>query len=94
MVFNPTTRPSAYPDSETLDYIEHQAQQFDQMRPELLKQYQGQYIWFENGNVLDVDLDQTALVMRIYSENEPRPMLIKQVLPQDPQLQLRTPFRP
>jgi hypothetical protein len=93
MVFNPITRPS-YPDPQILDYIEHQAQQFDRMRPELLKKYQGQYIWFENGKVLDVDTDQTALVTRIYSENKPRPMLIKQVLPQDPQPKLRTPFRP
>jgi hypothetical protein len=44
MVSNPITTSDAYPDPEVLDYIEHQAQLFDQMRPELLQHYREQYV--------------------------------------------------
>ncbi len=94
MVSNPITTPDVYPDPDVLDYIEHQAQLFDQMRPELLKHYRGQYVWFEDGNVLDTDEDRAALTIRAYNRTGLRPLLIKKVCAEDPQPLVRTPFRP
>jgi hypothetical protein len=94
MVSNPITTSDAYPNPEVLDYIEHQAQLFDQMRPELLQHYREQYVWFEDGNVLDTDEDQAALAIRAYNRTGLRPLLIKKVCSEDPQPLVRTPFRP
>jgi hypothetical protein len=94
MVSNPITTSDSYPDPEVLEYIKYQAQLFDQKRSELLKQYDGQFVWFEDGEVLDTDPDQAALVIRAYSKTGPRPLLIKKVLPEDPKPIVRTPFYP
>lgn len=94
MVSNPITTSNIYPDPEVLEYMEHQAQMFDRMRPELLKHYQDQYVWFEDGKVLDADKDQAALAIRVYSQTGLRPLLIKQVRFEDPQPLVRTPFLP
>jgi hypothetical protein len=94
MVSNPITTSNVYPDPEVLEYIEHQAQQFDQMRPELLKHYQDQYVWFEDGKVLDTDKDQAALAIRVYGQIGLRPLLIKKVCSEDPHPLVRTPFLP
>jgi hypothetical protein len=94
MVSNPITTSDAYPDPEVLNYIEHQAQLFDQMRTELLKHYREQYVWFEDGKVLDTDEDQAALAIRAYNRMGLRPLLIKKVCSEDPQPLVRTPFRP
>jgi hypothetical protein len=94
IVSNPITTSNVYPDPEVLEYMEHQVQLFDQMRPELLKHYQDQYIWFEDGKVLDTDQDQAALAIRAYSQKGLRPLLIKKVSSEDPQPFVRTPFLP
>jgi hypothetical protein len=94
MVSTPITTSDTYPDPKVLDYIEHQAQLFDQMRPELLKHYREQYVWFEDGNVLDTDEDRAALAIRVYNRTGLRPLLIKKVCSEDPQPLVRTPFRP
>ena len=56
------------PDSEVLDYMECQAKLFEQMKPELLTQYLNQYVWFENGQILDSDISHEALVLRAYGD--------------------------
>jgi hypothetical protein len=94
MVSNSITTSDSYPDPEVLEYIEYQAQLFDQKRSDLLKQYDGKFVWFENGEVLDADQDQAALVIRAYSKIGPRPLLIKKVLAEDPKPVVRTPFHP
>jgi hypothetical protein len=94
MVSNPITTSDSYPDPAVLEYIEYQAQLFDQKRSELLKQYDRQFVWLEDGEVLDTDPDQAALVIRAYSKTGPRPLLIKKVLPEDPKPIVRTPFYP
>jgi hypothetical protein len=94
MVSNPITTSDVCPDPEVLKYIEHQAQLFDQMRPELLKHYREQYVWFEDGHVLDTDEDQVALAIRAYDRTGLRPLLIKKVRSEDPKPLVRTPFRP
>ena len=82
----------AHPESQVLEYMEHQAELFEQMRSQLIEQFLGQYVLFENGQVLDFDQDYAALVVRAYGEGEPRPLFIKKVLKEEPRLMVRTPF--
>ena len=81
------------PDSEVLDYMEHQAELFEQMKPELLTQYLNQYVWFENGQVLDSDTSHEALVLRAYGDGEPRPLMVRKVVPVEPTFSVRSPLR-
>lgn len=48
------------PDPKILDYMDHQAQLFDEKKSELLDYYLGKYIFFENGTVIDSDDHQTT----------------------------------
>jgi hypothetical protein len=38
-----------------IDYLLHQQNLYQAAKPEILEQYEGQYIAFENGNILDSD---------------------------------------
>jgi hypothetical protein len=80
-------------DPDVMAYMEEQAQLFDQQRNELLQRYSGQFVWFENGQVLDADPSEAALVTRIYSGIGVRPIFIEQVAVTTPQPNVRTPFQ-
>lgn len=80
-------------DPEVLAYMNRQSDLFDEMRSELLSKYQGKWVAFKDGQVLDADEDEAALTKRVYAETGPRDLLIKKVLPEDPQPVVRTPFR-
>jgi hypothetical protein len=84
---------SDYPDREILDYMERQSVLFEQMKPELLMQYSNQFIWFEDGQVLDADQNHEALVLRAYGEGEPRSLFVKKVVPVESTLFVRSPLR-
>ncbi|MBZ8180256.1 hypothetical protein [Oscillatoria salina] len=92
----PTRKPekTVYPDPEIMAYMEHQAKLFDLQRAELLNKYRGMYVVFEDGEVLDFDRDEVALVIRTYEKMGRRPMFVQKVLPQEPQPVVRTPYRP
>jgi hypothetical protein len=85
------------PDEHQLDrdnilkYMEEQSQQFDHHRSHLLQTHPNQFIWFESGQVLDADTDFATLCDRVLPTY--RPTFIRQVLPEDPQPQVRTPLR-
>jgi hypothetical protein len=81
------------PDPQVLQYMEAQAKLYDQQRGDLFLRYQGQYIWFEDGEVRDADDSFAGLMERIYAETGPRPLFVCKVLAQEPQYQVRTPFR-
>jgi hypothetical protein len=83
-----------YPDSAILEYMEHQAGLFEQMRAQLVAQYLGQYILFEDGQVLDADEDHAVLVLRTYEKTGLRPLFVRRVLEAEPQLGVRTPVLP
>ena len=91
--FDTHSSEGTYPEPEVLAYMERQAESFEQMRSHLLSQYLGKYVLFEDGQVLDADENEAALVIRAYGETAPRPLFIKKVLPFDPQPIVRTPFR-
>jgi hypothetical protein len=80
-------------DPDTIAYMERQAQLFDQQRPELLQQYPGLFVWFEEGQVLDSDDHEADLVARVYHHIGLKPIFIEQVLTSTPQPSVRTPFQ-
>lgn len=82
---------SVYPDPEVVEYMEHQSQLFEEKRKELLNQYAGMYVIFEDGQVLDADKDEAALVKRAYSATGPRHLFVKKVLDQAPKLTVNVP---
>jgi hypothetical protein len=62
-------------DTERINYLLHQQQLYQAAKPELLKQYQGQYIAFENGVILDSDRDDRQLMPRLYAKYGHRDIL-------------------
>jgi hypothetical protein len=82
------------PDPAVMAYMEQQAQQFEALRSQLLQSHQSQFVWFEAGQVLDADVDFSALCDRVMNFNTDRPTFIRQVLPVDPHPIVRTPRHP
>jgi hypothetical protein len=85
---NPT-----YPAPELLEYMEQQAETFDRVKPQLIDRFLNQYVWFENGEVLDSDVDHETLLLRCYGEGEPRPLFVRKVVRAEPQYVVRSPSR-
>ena len=81
------------PDPEILNYMEQQAEIFNQKKPELLNQYLGKYILFENGKIVDADNNESALALRTIAKNGLKPMFIKKVVAEEPKLSIRG-FKP
>ncbi len=81
------------PDPEILNYMEQQAEIFNQKKPELLNQYLGKYILFENGKIIDADNNESALAQRTIAKNGLKPMFIKKVVAEEPKLNIRG-FKP
>jgi hypothetical protein len=92
MTLSKTAPPQTYPPPEVLAYMERQAEQYEQQRSHLVERYLNQYIWFEDGQVLDTDPDHATLVIRAYGDGEPRPLFVKKVLSTEPQLMVRSPL--
>lgn len=61
-------------------YVNRQALLFDKMYPSLLENYSGQWVLFEDDQVLDADSDYTILLQRIRNQGK-RLFLIKKVCP-------------
>jgi uncharacterized protein (DUF433 family) len=70
---------SLYPDLETYKFIQLQAQLFKQMLPELIINYEGQYVYFENGQVLASDTDEERLLDFVEGKFGLKPMFIEKV---------------
>ena len=81
---------SEHPDSEIdptrIEYLLHQQQLYQAAKPELLPQYRGQYIAFENGIVLDSDRDDRQLMRRLYTQYGHRDIFVEYVCDPEPQL--------
>ena len=69
-----------------IEYLVNQQQLYQAAKIELLSQYRGQYIAFENGIVLDSDLDDRQLMPRLYAKYGHRDIFIEYVC--DPESQL------
>jgi hypothetical protein len=73
-------------DRERIDYLLQQQQLYQAAKTELIGQYQGQYIAFENGVILDSDLDHRQLMPRLYAKYGHRDILVEYVCDPEPQL--------
>jgi hypothetical protein len=76
--------------AEILAYMEQQAEQFEKNKPQIVEAYLNQYVWFENGQVLDSDPNHETLVLRIYGAGEPRPLFIRKVMAVEPKFLVRS----
>jgi hypothetical protein len=72
--------------NDRIEYLLNQEHLYQANKSELLAQYQGQYIAFENGVVLDSDLDDRKLMHRIYAKHGHRDIFIEYVCDPEPQL--------
>jgi hypothetical protein len=55
-----------YPTEEGYDYVTSQGKIFDTCLPDLVSKYAGEYVVFEDGRVIDSDLDEDVLLNRIW----------------------------
>ena len=55
-----------YPTEEGYDYVTSQGKIFDTCLPDLASKYAGEYIVFEDGRVIDSDVDEDALLNRVW----------------------------
>lgn len=78
-----------YPDPEISIYMARQAEIYERMKPKLLEQYCGMYIWLEDGRVIDADESEEALALRALAKTGPRHLFLKKVIPEEPQLSIR-----
>jgi hypothetical protein len=62
---------------DAYQYITKQGELFDTMLPELRSQYAGMYILFEDGNVIDSDVDEDVLLDRVWETNFVRDRIAK-----------------
>jgi hypothetical protein len=58
-------------------YITKQSDLFDAMLPKLIEQYAGMYILFEDGKVIDADLDEDILLDRVWETDLVRDRIAK-----------------
>jgi hypothetical protein len=71
---------------ERIEYLLHQQHLYQTAKSELIEQYEGQYIAFENGVILDSDRDDRQLMSRLYAKYGHRDIFVEYVC--DPELQL------
>ena len=62
---------------DAYSYITKQSDLFDAMLPELIAQYAGMYILFEDGNVIDADLNEDILLDRVWKTDLVRDRIAK-----------------
>ena len=55
-----------YPSQESYEYITRQKKIFEDCLPELIHQYAGKHILFEDGLVIDADEDEDTLLDRVW----------------------------
>ena len=68
-------------DAEARTYISRQANLFEEMLPELLKEYSGQWVLFEEPQVIDADWNYQDLLARVKEAVGDKIILIKKVEP-------------
>ena len=71
-----------------LQYFDRQKALYDRAKPELVDRYLGEFIAFEEDQVLDHDLNEQKLVERAYKQYGYRDLLIKQVWLEEPHLSI------
>jgi hypothetical protein len=75
-------------DRSRLEYFDNQKALYETAKPALVEQYLGEFIAFEDGRVLDHDLNEQKLVQRVYQQYGYRDLLIRQVWLEEPHLSI------
>jgi hypothetical protein len=78
--------PKTHLETSRLEYLDRQKNLYENVKPELVDQYLGEFIAFEDGRVLDHDLNERSLIERVYRDYGYRDLLIKQVWLEEPHL--------
>jgi hypothetical protein len=73
-------------DPSRLAYFDKQKALYETMRAELVSKHIGEFIAFEDGQVLDHDLNEQKLAERVYQRYGYRDLLIRQVWLEEPHL--------
>lgn len=68
-----------YPSQESFEYIRKQQYKFSQIDKNKLKEYQGQFIFFEDDKIKDADLNEETLVQRVMNNVGYRDIFITKV---------------
>jgi hypothetical protein len=94
----PVSKTSSSRDSQSLsgsnEYIKTQLELFNICKPELLNMYEGKFVWFENGNILDKGDSRLEIVERAYKKcDELRPLFIEKVSREETSYEVLTPFK-
>jgi hypothetical protein len=71
--------------SAAQDPIDREIEAFERMKPELLLRHEGKHVAVFQGEVRDVDSDMRALARRVYGRFGMVPILIRQVLREEPE---------
>lgn len=79
MTLEELERYSQYIDRDRLEYIDRQQELFDEARSALFEQYPNEYVAFEDGQVLDHDVDRVCLAERVYAKYGCRDLIMQQV---------------
>ena len=59
--------------------MERQGRLYEEAKPALIEEYLGEYVAFEDGKVLDHDVDDQALAKRVYAKYGYRDLIMKKV---------------
>jgi hypothetical protein len=62
---------------DACNYINKQSDLFDAMLPQLIEQYAGMYVLFEDGKVIDADIDEDTLLDRVWETDLVRDRIAK-----------------
>jgi hypothetical protein len=75
---NPTNEVgSLFWSQDAHSYITKQSDLFDAILPDLIEQYAGMYVLFEEGKVIDADIDEDVLLDRVWETDFVRDRIAK-----------------
>jgi hypothetical protein len=66
-------------DRDRLEYLDRQQNLFNAAKPALLEKYLNRYVAFEDGQVLDHDVDDQKLAERVYAKYGYRDLIMQRV---------------
>jgi hypothetical protein len=72
------------------EYFDRQQALFDQAKPKLVAEHLGEFVAFEDGEILDYDFNEIELLQRVYAKYGYRDLLIKQILEVEPILSVNS----
>jgi hypothetical protein len=72
------------------EYFDRQQALFDRAKPKLVAEHLGEFVAFEDGEILDYDFNEIELLQRVYAKYGYRDLLIKQILEVEPILSVNS----